>query len=89
MTDQIVGAMMATAFHADVSRAHPLVGWAVMDGVSEYPGKLVGRMVTDMPSEYVLVADSLADLRAQLPPNLNRVERQAADPPNLVELWLG
>lgn len=89
MSDQTIGATMADAIHADLNRARQLVGWALMDDVPEYPGKLVGRLVTDMPSEYVLVADSLADLRAQLPPNLNRLKRQPADPPNLVELWIG
>ncbi len=89
MTDQTIDAVMAAALHLDVSRAHPLVGWAIMDDVPEHPGKMVGRPVTDFPSEYVLVADSLADLRAQLPPNLKRRERQPTDPPNVVELWLG
>ena len=65
------------------------MGWAVMDEVPEYVGKMVGRLVTDVPSGYMLVADSLADLRAQLPPNLNRLDRRPTDPPNLWELWLG
>lgn len=71
---------MAAAIHADVSRAHPLVGWGTMDDVPEYPSKLVVRLVTDRPSEYVLVAESLTDLRAQLPCYLSRAGRQSADP---------
>ncbi len=80
--------MMAAALHADVCRAHPAVAWAVLDDLPAYPGKLVGRLVTGRLSEYVLVADTLAELRAQLPPGLNRSERQSGEPPNLVELWL-
>ncbi len=80
---------MAAALYTDLSRAHPLVGWAVMDDVPEYAGKLVARLITVTPSKYALVADSLAELRAQLSPGLDRLERQPGDPQNLAELWLG
>jgi len=89
VTDQVIDDVMAAALHADLSRVHPLVGWAVMDDPPEYPGKLVARLITASPSEYVLVADSLPELRDQIPPGLARSQRQPADPPNLVELWLG
>ncbi len=59
---------MAAALHADVCRAHPAVAWAVLDDLPACPGKLVARLVTGRLSEYVLVADTLAELRAQLPP---------------------
>jgi hypothetical protein len=36
---------------------------------------------------YVLQADSLAEIHAQLPPGLVRSERQPAEPPDLVEIW--
>ncbi len=87
MTDQVIDAVMAAALHSDVSRAHPAVGWAVLEDQPEYPGKLVARLITDVPTEYVLVADSLAALRAQLPSGLYRETHQPAGPPDLVELW--
>ncbi len=59
-----------------------------MGDTPEYPGKLVARLITDTPSDYMPVVDSLADFRAQLPPGLNCSKRQPADLSNLVELWL-
>jgi hypothetical protein len=35
----------------------------------------------------LLMAESLAELQAQLPPGLVRVERQPADLPEVVEIW--
>jgi hypothetical protein len=35
----------------------------------------------------VLVADTLAEIHAQLPPRLVRAGRQPADPPEVVEIW--
>ncbi|HJS84418.1 MAG TPA: hypothetical protein VJ779_03065 [Acetobacteraceae bacterium] len=43
--------------------------------------------MTETPSPYVLVADTLAEIRAQLPPHPARAERQPADPPEVVEIW--
>jgi hypothetical protein len=43
--------------------------------------------VTETPSPYVLVADTLAEIHAQLPPHLVRAGRQPADPPEVVEIW--
>jgi hypothetical protein len=46
-----------------------------------------GALVTDSPTPYVLMAESLAELQAQLPSGLVRVERQPADLPEVVEIW--
>jgi hypothetical protein len=35
----------------------------------------------------VLRADALAELHAQLPPGVERSDRQMAGPPDLVEIW--
>jgi len=43
--------------------------------------------VTDGPTLYVLLADALAGLQAQLPIDLVRSDRQPADPPEVVEVW--
>ena len=85
--DQLIDAAMARALHADACRGHALVGWVVRRNPSEYPGKVVARLVTEAPTPYVLVADTLAKLHARLPAGLARVGRQPADPPEVVEIW--
>ena len=86
MADQIVDAPMARGLHADACRGHALVGWVTQDP-PEYPDRVVARLVTETPSPYVLVADTLAGIHAQLPPGLARSDRQPADPPEVVEIW--
>ena len=83
--DQLVDAAMARALHADACRTHPLVGWVVTRDSPEHPDRVVARLVTETPSPYVLVADTLAEVHAQLPPYLARAGRQLADPPEGVE----
>jgi len=85
--DQVIDAATARGLHANACRGHPLVGWVVLRDPPEYPDKAVARLVTDTPSPYVLLADTLAEIHAQLPPNLARAGRQPADPPEVVEIW--
>jgi hypothetical protein len=87
MDDQIVDAAMAQALQSDLSRTRPIVGWVVMRDPPDCPDKIIGRLVTDRPTSYLLIAESLAELQAQLPPGLVRVERQPADLPEVVEIW--
>jgi hypothetical protein len=87
MADQVIDAAMARGLHADACRSHALVGWVVMRDPPEYPDKVTARLVTDAPSPYVLLADTLAEIHAQLPPHLVRTERQPADPPEVAEIW--
>ncbi|MBV8612668.1 MAG: hypothetical protein JOY66_02705 [Acetobacteraceae bacterium] len=87
MADQIVDAAMACALHADACRTHPLVGWVVMRDPPEHPDRFVARLMTEAPSPYVLVADTLAEIHARLPAGLARAGRQPADPPEVVEVW--
>ena len=84
--DQVIDAAMARGLHADACRSHVLVGWVVRRNPPEYPGKFVARLVTGAPS-YVLLADTLAEVHARLPPYLVRSERQPADPLEVVEIW--
>ena len=86
MSDQIIDAVTAQALHADTCRDHPIVGWVVMRDQPE-PDTYIARLVTDAPTSYVLRADSLAEIHAQLPSGLVRSERQPAEPPDLVEIW--
>jgi hypothetical protein len=85
--DQIIDAVMARALQADAVRTHPLLAWIVMRDQPEYPGEFVARLVTDVPTPYVLLADTLAGLQAQLPTDLVRSDRQPADPLEVVEVW--
>ena len=87
MADQVIDAAMARGLHADACRSHALVGWVVTRDPPEHPDKVVARLVTDTPSSYLLVADTLAGIHAQLPPRLVRTERQPSDPPEVVETW--
>ena len=85
--DQIVDAVMARALQADAIRTHPLVAWIVTRDEATWPGAFVARLVTDAPTPYVLLADTLAGLQAQLPTGLTRTDRQPADPPEVLEVW--
>ena len=85
--DQLIDAATARALHADACRSHALVGWVVRRNQPEYPGKVVARLVTEAHTPYVLVADTLAEIHAQLPAGLTRAGRQPADPPEVVEIW--
>ena len=87
MADQVVDAARARGLHANACAAHALVAWVVTRNPPEHPGKLVARLVTETPSPYVLVADALAEIHAQLPAGLARAGRQPADPPEVVEVW--
>jgi hypothetical protein len=54
----------------------------------DYPHRLVARLGTDQLTPYVLLADTLGGLHAQLPPGLVRSERQLSDPPEIVGTWV-
>ena len=88
MPDQIIDALMALSLHDDASRAHPPAAWVVMEDQPGYAGRLLARLVTDIPTAYVLVANSLSALRTQIPPGLARSPCQPGDPPGLIETWL-
>jgi hypothetical protein len=85
--DQIIDAVMARALQADAIRTHPLVAWIVTRDEATYSGEFAARLVTDAPTPYVLLADTLTGLRDQLPIGLTRTDRQPADPPEVVEVW--
>jgi hypothetical protein len=58
-----------------------------MQGLPDYPGATLARLVTDAPTAYVLIGQTLAQVQAQLPPGLERSERQRSDPEAVVEVW--
>jgi hypothetical protein len=86
-TDQIIDAAMARALHADACRKQALVAWVVMWDAPGYPDRFTARLATDGPSPYLLLAETLGGIQAQLPPGLVRSERQPVDPPEVVEIW--
>ncbi len=86
--DQIITATMARSIKADAARKHPLLAWVVTQDQDAYDGQFVARLVTDAPTPYVLLADTLAELQAQLPPHLERkTGHHLVDPPAVVEVW--
>jgi hypothetical protein len=55
-------------------------------GPADHPGKFTPRLATKGPLPYVLVGETLAEVREQLPPGLVRSERQPVNPPEVVEI---
>ena len=87
MTDKIIDAAAAHNLQAYAARTYRLSGWIVMQEQRDYPGKIIARLSAGTPTPYVLVADTLAELQAQLPAGLVRSDRQPADPPEVLEIW--
>ena len=79
MDDEIIDTVMARDLHADASRTSSLFGWLVMHDPLGYPGKTIARFVTNVLSPYVLVADTLAEIHAVLPPSLCNQEVRRHD----------
>jgi hypothetical protein len=71
----------------DAARTHPLFAWVTMRGLPDYPGAFVARLVTDAPTSYVLIGDTLAEIQSKLPPGVERTGRQPSDPAVVVEVW--
>lgn len=67
--------------------------WTVYEGATDFPGSLVARMHHACQSGTwsdpgkVIVAPSLEELRAKLPPGLFRMHRQPNDEPQILETW--
>ena len=87
MTDQVITPEMAVTLHAEGVRRRELPAWIVFQEEPDYPGKVIARFETDTPTPPMLVADTLIELRAKLPPGLRRTKRHSADPPEILEMW--
>ncbi len=87
MTDQIIDAVMAQRLQADARRSHHRMGWIVMRDQPDYPDGFVARLISGVPTPYVLLADSLDGLQVQLPVGLECAARQLVDPPEVAEIW--
>lgn len=68
--------------------------WTVYERPKDYPKHFVARrfMIMSMGNfaitDDVLVANTLDEVRAMLPPGLYRLDRQPNDDRNIVEVWL-
>jgi hypothetical protein len=87
MEDEVIDAVLAGGIHADAACREPTEGWVVMRNLPDHPRKVVARLVTTSSSLFVLVADTLAELRSQLPPGLVRSEPVPNDLPCVIEIW--
>ena len=89
MPDEIIDAVLAQGLHADACRKHTMVGWIVMRHPPDYPGKFTARLVSDAdPTPYLLVTDTLAEIHAQLPGNLELSGHVPNFANGVVEIWL-
>lgn len=87
MADEIITPEMAAKLHAEATERRDLPAWIVFRDEPDYPGKVIARFAIDTPRTFVLVADTLTELRAMLPPGLRVTKRQPADPLEVVEMW--
>lgn len=79
--------------HYHAERGGYLPQWTVYGpGTSDRPGVHVARMFVCrpevLPTDQVLEAATLDELRDLLPPGLSRIERFPEDDPNILEVWL-
>ena len=66
--DQIIAAATALDVQANATKAKILFGWIIERHPPEHPGKYIARFATTHPTIYVMVADTLTELQAILPP---------------------
>lgn len=66
-----------------------LILWTVYDKPLDFPDNFVARkFLNSSPTQEVLTATSLDEIRALLPLGLTRLPRMDEDDPNIVEVWL-
>jgi hypothetical protein len=67
--------------------------WAVMHGCSDVAQpwcarRWIGANGRAMPTDQLIVGNSLEEVRAKLPPGLLRTERHWSDDPVIREVWI-
>lgn len=71
--------------------------WTIYDHPLDYPDKYVarrweilreGNKTKEHPSNDLLLAETVEELREQLPRGLYRLDRFAGDDPKILEVWL-
>lgn len=92
--DHLINSEQACDLQAEAQQSGILLMWTVTHNTADY-GNLwtarpqaiqQGKIPISFP--FVLLADTLEDLRASLPPNLDNITRAPADDPVIVEVWL-
>ena len=87
MFDQIIDAATALDVQANATTANILFGWIIEHDSPEHLGSYVARFATIHPTIYIMLADTLTELHAMLPPGLARSPRLPVDPLEVVEIW--
>lgn len=66
--------------------------FTVTENPTDYPGHFVARLCVTLPgvvhTPYVLVRNTLEELRAAIPPECACLTRSPGDDPKIVETWL-
>lgn len=66
--------------------------WTVYQNPKDHPGKFVSRrwesLPTPRPTGEVIIANTLEEVREQLPPGLTRLAPQQGDDATIVENWI-
>ena len=86
MPDEIITPEMAATLHSEALLRRELPAWIVFRDEPDYPGNVIARFAVDAPTTPVLVADTIAELRAMLPSGLTRPKRHSVDPPEILEM---
>jgi hypothetical protein len=88
MDNQVVTPKLAAALHRRALEQNARPVWWITEDGPDLAGVLIARLIADHPTQYVLLAASLEDLRTKLPPGLARTDRLPADPADVVEVWV-
>jgi hypothetical protein len=67
--------------------------WSVFDHPPDFPGYFVARLFVIADGEVHATSQALFDVKLEglhdkLPPGLYRLDRQAEDPPFMIESWI-
>jgi hypothetical protein len=85
--DRIVTPETARHLQAEAMRQYGMAEWFVTWIGSDQNGWMSARLVVDVPTGYVLPAETLVILRSLLPQGLVRTAREPADPADVLEVW--
>jgi len=55
MQDQVIDATMARSIQEYAERKHPMMAWVVTQDERTHRGQFVARLVTNVPTPYVLL----------------------------------
>lgn len=81
----------AQLLHDESIRSKELLVWTIVWGTPDFGEQFICRphmAAADVWARRYLRADTLEDIRAQLPPGLTRIEPHPGDDAVIVEIWL-